>query len=108
VSVGAATTVPKWGYGFRAFPFAGKKPGFINVRIYGGGVLETARSAVSLWRGTHTKGMHDWFATAVRMRFSRPMPFQIGGDAIGEREEIVLRAARERVRAVDWRTALAS
>jgi diacylglycerol kinase family enzyme len=108
VSVGAAATVPEWGYGFRAFPFAGKKPGFINVRIYGGGVLDTVRSAASLWRGTHTEGMHDWFATAVRMRFSRPMPFQIGGDAMGEREEIVLRAARETVRAVDWRTAFSA
>jgi len=41
------------------------------------------------------------------MRFSRPMPFQIGGDPMGERTEIVLRAARERVRLVDWRAALA-
>jgi diacylglycerol kinase family enzyme len=108
VSVGAAATVPEWGYGFRAFPYAGLKPGFINLRVYGGHVLETVRNAASLWRGTHTKGMHDWFATAVRMRFSRPMPFQIGGDAMGEREEIVLRAARETVRAVDWRTDLAA
>jgi hypothetical protein len=35
------------------------------------------------------------------------MPFQIGGDPMGERTEIVLRAARERVRLVDWRAALA-
>ena len=50
--------------------------------------------------------MHDWFATAVRMRFSRPMPFQIGGDPMGNREEIVLRVARETVRVVDWHSAL--
>ncbi len=108
VSVGAASTVPEWGYGFRAFPFAGAKPGLINVRIYDGHVLDAAKSVVSLWRGSHTRGMHDFFASAVRMRFSRPMPFQIGGDAMGERDEIVLRAAKETVRVVDWRTALAA
>jgi diacylglycerol kinase family enzyme len=108
VSVGAAATVPEWGYGFRAFPHAGKKPGFINLRIYDRPVLDALRSAAKLWHGAQTPGLHDWFATAVRMRFSRPMPFQIGGDAMGEREEIVLRGARETVRVVDWRTALSA
>lgn len=106
VSVGAAATVPEWGYGFKAFPFAHLKPGFINVRIYGGHVFEAVKNAVQLWRGADVPQMHDFFATAVRMRFSRPMPFQIGGDAVGNREQIELRAARERVRVVDWRAAL--
>ena len=109
VSVGAAATVPEWGYGFRAFPNAGKKPGFINVRIYDRPVLDAVLGAAKLWRGDPAApGMHDWFATAVRMRFSRPMPFQIGGDAMGDREEIVLRAARETVQVVDWRSALSA
>jgi diacylglycerol kinase family enzyme len=103
VSVGAAATVPEWGYGFRAFPNARRKPGFINVRIYEGHVLDALRNVVALWRGAEAPGMHDWFAKAVRMRFSRPMPFQIGGDAMGERDEITLRAAAETVRVVDWR-----
>ena len=106
VSVGAASTVPEWGYGLRAFPHARLKPGFINVRIYDGHVLDAVLNAVKLWRGVSVPGMHDWFATAVRMRFSRPMPFQIGGDAMGERTEIVFRAARETVRVIDWRSAL--
>jgi hypothetical protein len=106
ISVGAASTVPEWGYGLRAFPWARLKPGFINVRIYAGHVVDAVLNAARLWQGLEVAGMHDWFATAVRMRFSRPMPFQIGGDAMGERGEIVLRAARETVRVVDWRAAL--
>ncbi|MGE5049871.1 MAG: diacylglycerol/lipid kinase family protein [Deltaproteobacteria bacterium] len=106
ISVGAASTVPEWGYGLRAFPHARLKPGFINVRIYEGHVVDAVLNAPKLWRGMEVAGMHDWFATAVRMRFSRPMPFQIGGDAMGERSEIVLRAARETVRVVDWHAAL--
>ena len=106
ISVGAASTVPEWGYGLRAFPHALLKPGFLNLRIYDGHVLDAVLGAVKLWRGDDVPGLHDWFATSVRMRFSRPMPFQIGGDAMGERTEIELRAARETVHVVDWRAAL--
>src|SRR4051812_2464794 len=108
ISVGAASTVAEWGYGLRAFPHARLQPGFINVRLYDGHVLDALVNAPRLWRGVQVRGMHDWFATAVRMRFSRPMPFQIGGDAMGERVEIVLRRARETVRMVDWRAAFAA
>jgi diacylglycerol kinase family enzyme len=107
-SVGAASTVRDWGYGLRAFPHAGLKPGFINLRIYQGHVLDALLNAAKIWRGVDVPGMHEWFATAVRMRFSRPMPFQIGGDPMGERTEIILRAASERVRVVDWRAAFAT
>ena len=103
ISVGAASSVRDWGYGLRAFPHAELKPGFIGVRIYAGHVFEALLNAPRIWRGLGVPGMQDWFATAVRMRFSRPMPFQIGGDPMGERTEIVFRAARERVRMVDWR-----
>src|SRR3954468_23154363 len=106
ISVGAASTIPEWGYGLRAFPHALLSPGFVNVRVYEGHVIDAVVNAAKIWRGLEVPGMHDWFGTAVRMRFSRPMPFQIGGDAMGERAEIVLRKAAERVRVVDWRAAL--
>jgi diacylglycerol kinase family enzyme len=108
ISVGAASTVPEWGYGLRAFPHARLKPGLINLRIYQGHVTDALRNAAKLWRGLPVEGLYDWFATAARMRFSRPMPFQIGGDPMGERTELVLRSAREVVNVVDWRRALSS
>jgi hypothetical protein len=40
------------------------------------------------------------------MTFSRPMPFQIGGDGVGLREQIEYRVAKETVPLVDWRAAL--
>ena len=107
VSVGGASTTTELGYGFKAFPFARMKPGFINVRIYDQPVLDAVRNIPSLWRGTFPQpGMHDYFATAVQFNFSRPMPFQIGGDGIGVREEITLRVASETVDLVDWKAAL--
>jgi diacylglycerol kinase family enzyme len=105
VSVAAVSTVTEWGYGLRACPYARLKPGFFNLRIYEGHVLDALLNAPKLWRGIDVPGMYDWLATAVRVRFSRPMPFQIGGDAMEERTEIVFRAAREKVRVVDWRSA---
>jgi hypothetical protein len=47
--------------------------------------------------------MHDWFATHIRMTFSRPMPLQIGGDAHGFRRTVEYRAAEGEVRMVDWK-----
>lgn len=107
LSVGAAATAPEWGYGFRAFPFARAKSGFVNVRVFDRPVLQTLPNVADYWRGRFpSPGMHDWFATWVRMTFSRPMPFQIGGDGVGEREAVDFRAAREGLQVVDWRQAL--
>lgn len=108
LSVGAASSTPQWGYGFKAFPFARARPGHINLRIYDRPVLEAVRRAVSLWTGKFPlPGMTDFFVKRARMRFSRPMPFQIGGDPVGLRDEIVFSVASEQARVVDWHAALA-
>lgn len=109
VSVGAASGTPEWGYGFKAFPHARVKPGHINLRIYDRPVLEAVRNSVNLWTGKFPQpGMSDFFVKRARMRFSRPMPFQIGGDPVGFRDEITFAVAPERVRLVDWHAALAA
>ena len=74
-SVAAASTCPEFGYGFRAFPFAERMLGMINVRIYDRSAQAAVANIPKLWRGAHPlRGMHDWFASAVRMTFSRPVP----------------------------------
>jgi diacylglycerol kinase family enzyme len=106
VGIGAAGSTPDWGFNFRAFPYARSKPGFINVRVFDKTVLDAVRSMFRLWKGeVPLPGMHDFFVTDVTMAFSRPMPFQIGGDGVGMREEISFRAAKETVPIVDWRSA---
>ena len=47
--------------------------------------------------------MHDWFATAIRMTFSRPMSLQIGGDAVGERRTVEYRIGARQIEMLDWR-----
>lgn len=106
VSVASAATVPEFGFRFRAFPHARAKPGLLNLRVYAGTVVQALRHLPSFWRGRPPQPrMFDFFVTAARLRFSRPMPFQIGGDGEGRRDALELHLAREQVEIVDWRRA---
>ncbi len=103
-SVAGAATCPEFGYGFRAYPFAERLPGKLNVRVYDRDAPGAVTDIPKLWRGMHPlRGMHDWFVTAVRMTLSRPMPLQIGGDAVGLRQSIEFRASPRHVDMLDWR-----
>jgi diacylglycerol kinase family enzyme len=103
-SVAGAATCPEFGYGFRAYPHAERLLGFMNVRVYdrkaNGAILDIPK----LWKGQHPlRGMTDWFATEIRMTFSRPMPLQIGGEAIGSRLTVEYKTSERTVDALDWR-----
>jgi len=103
MSVAGCSTSPDLGYGFRAYPFAERFPGRMNVRVYDEGTLAAILAIPRIWRGEHPlKGMHDWFATAVRLTFSRKVPLQIGGDAIGLRQTVECRIADRRINVLDW------
>jgi diacylglycerol kinase family enzyme len=102
--VAGAATCPEFGYQFRAYPFAERVPGFFNVRIYEREPLGAVRDIPKLWRGQHPlAGMHDWFVTEARMTFSRPVPLQIAGDAVGYRQSVDYRVHPKPVHVLDWR-----
>jgi diacylglycerol kinase family enzyme len=103
-SVAGAATCPEFGYGFKAYPFAERLLDSLNIRIYDQKALSAVADIPKLWRGEHPlRGMHDWFTTEVRMTFSRPMPLQIGGEAIGTRLTVEFKRSKRRVDALDWR-----
>ena len=109
MGVASAGTEPEWGYGFRAFPFAQAVPGHVNFRVYDRAPVEATRKMFKLWRGEFPEpGMHDFFTTHFRLRFSRPMPFQIAGDGLGLRDTIEMRVAPRAVDLIDWNAARAS
>ncbi|MBK6691682.1 MAG: diacylglycerol kinase [Myxococcales bacterium] len=101
--VAGCATCPEFGYQFRAYPFAERMPGAFNIRIFETPPLEAVRSIPRLWRGDRVRGMHDWFATEVRMTFSRPVPLQIAGDAVGFRQSVDYRMHPRHVDVLDWR-----
>lgn len=103
----AAATMPFYGYGFRMFPFAGERRGMMQLRL---GQL-TASSILAnlpkLWAGRwFPEGLQDFQAREVTIRFARPMPFQVGGDAAGYREEVKLSVAPEPVELLDFHGAM--
>ncbi len=103
-SVCGAATTAEWGFGFRAFPFAGVVPRRFCLRIYSGRAVEATLRMGQLWRGDHPVAkMHTWLLTRCKATFSRPVPFQIGGDRMGMRSEIEYALATEQVDVLDWR-----
>jgi hypothetical protein len=107
IGIASVATCPEFGYRFRAFPFAERMPGFFSVRAYNQRALAAVVRIPSLWKGSYPlPWMHDWFATHLRMTFSRSVPLQIGGDAHGFRRSVEYRAAAQEARMVDWRRLL--
>lgn len=103
-SVCAAGTSAEWGFGFRAFPFAGLVARRFCMRIYAGKAAEATLRMAQLWRGAHpVPKMHTWLLTRCRASFSRPVPFQIGGDRLGIRQEVEYTLAPETIDLLDWR-----
>ncbi len=105
-SVAVAGTSEYFGFGFRAFPKARERAGHFHARIYTGGPLDALLAARALWRGGPVRGMHDFLLTNATFTFSRPLPFQIGGDPCAARERLVLRVDPLGVHVVDWTAAL--
>lgn len=102
-SVCGIGTSPQWGYGFVAFPFAGLVERRFNLRNYGGGAIEALLHSPWLWMGKHPLTKMDcWLLDGVRLEFNRKVPFQLGGDLLGDRDTVEYRIADEYVHLVHW------
>ncbi len=103
----AAGTVPFYGFELKMFPFAGKRRGMMNLRLSTMGTGTILANLPSLWKGEYTNdGLHDFLVSDATIRFNRPMPFQIAGDAEGYREEVRFQVSPEAVDLVDFTGAL--
>ncbi|MBK6513376.1 MAG: diacylglycerol kinase [Polyangiaceae bacterium] len=104
VSVCSVGTSPEWGFGFRAFPFAGLVRGRFNLRMYVGNTMEAVSRIPLLWTGKHPLDkMLTWLLTSCEARFSRHVPFQIGGDLLGHFDRIQYDISDDTVDVLDWR-----
>jgi len=101
-----AATMPFYGYGFRMFPFASQRRGMMHVRLGAVPTTSVLANLPKLWNGRwFPEGIHDFHAKDVTIRFARPMPLQIGGDAAGYRDEVKLSVAPESVELLDFHAA---
>lgn len=101
----AAGTVPFYGFGLRAFPFAESSPGHMQVRLVTQLSVPTVLwNLPSIWSGQFEHpAVLDFHAERVSIQFERPMPLQVGGDAEGWREQVTLALAPNRIELVDFR-----
>jgi len=87
-TIGAATT-PLLGYGVKLFPFATQRPGSFHLRVIDLSPLQCVANIPAAFQGTmQGEGIHDFHADRCRMVFDRALPFQLGGDAMGYRDEV--------------------
>jgi diacylglycerol kinase family enzyme len=96
------STIPYWGFGARMFPFADEREDRFSLRIADIGPLDVVLHLRKLWNGTYRSSrMHDFLVERIRIRFDRPMPLQIGGDAVGYRSEAEVAIAGRPIQVVD-------
>jgi diacylglycerol kinase family enzyme len=106
----AASTVPYYGLGLRAFPFAGAAQGVMQLRIATSiGVPTLLLNLSRIWAGEFShEGLLDFHADRVALRFERPVPLQVGGDAEGWRDALTFSMAANPVEIVDFGRAAAA
>jgi diacylglycerol kinase family enzyme len=99
----AAGTIPYYGLELKMFPFAARRRGMMHLRLGNVSTPVVLANLPKLWRGRwFPEGIQDFHASEVQLRFARPMPMQIAGDAAGYRDEMKLAVATEPVELVDF------
>ena len=102
--IAAVSTVPNYGFGFRAFPYALRAPGRFQLRLTAISVPRILTHLRTLWRGGPAPaGVLDFHCDKVSVRFDREMPLQVGGDAEGYRREVVFEMAERPLELLDFR-----
>jgi len=102
----AAGTVPYYGFGLKAFPFALARPGTMQLRVVSDiGVASLLWNVPRIWKGSFSHpGLLDFQVERVDLTFDRPVPLQVGGDAEGMRERVTFGMAPQSVEVVDFGT----
>jgi diacylglycerol kinase family enzyme len=100
----AVATIPYYGYGFRAFPFAEERADRMHLRIANISAGAFVRHFPAIWRGEYQspERISDFLVQAVDLQMDPPTPFQIGGDFHCVTSEMRVQLAARRIRLVDF------
>jgi len=100
----ALSTIPYWGFGFRAFPYANERVDRMQLRLSTISAGPFLRNFKSIWRGDFEASdmLFDYLVEAVKIEVDPPSPFQIGGDFFGIRDKIEAKLSAEPIRIVDF------
>jgi diacylglycerol kinase family enzyme len=97
-------TIPYFGYGFRAFPYAEERSDRMSLRVTTISPVPFVANFRAIWKGEYDNPnyMFDYLVEAVTIEIDPPTPFQIGGDPRGERSSITARVSPQTIRLVDF------
>jgi len=100
----ALSTIPYYGYGFRMFPYSEDRPNRMQLRITTISPPEFVRHLREIWDGTYEnpKVLFDYWVEGVALEFDPPAPFQIGGDARGDRARVTVKLSETPIELVDF------
>jgi len=100
----AGSTVPYYGFGLRAFPFAGRRAGHMHFRVFTRiPVTSLVANVGPIFRGDFRHpGLLDFEVQEVEITADRPVPFQSGGDAGGDRDRVRMGMAPRSVALLDY------
>jgi len=91
-------TTPYYGYGLKALPFVNKKKGYFQIRIMDIPPLKLGVRVLQAWNGLYEgDDVKDFLVKDVSVKFSRPMPFQIAGEAAGYKKEVMASLSKEKI-----------
>ena len=102
--IASVSTIPYYGFGLRAFPFAEERNDRMNLRISTIGVPAFVANMRSVWRGEYhdPRVLSDFLVDDITVEFDPPTPFQIGGDPHGVLARMRMRLSPEPVELVDF------
>lgn len=96
-------TIPYWGFGAKALPYAEEREDRFHLRVVDFGSLQAALHLRALWRGVYYgKGIHDFLVERVSIHCDRPTPLQVGGDALEPRSVVHAALAAHPIQVVDY------
>lgn len=100
----ALSTIPYYGYGFRMFPYAEERPNRMQLRVSTISPPEFVRHLKEIWKGSYEnpKVLFDYWVESVSLEFEPAAPFQIGGDARGDRTSVTVALSATPIELVDF------
>lgn len=100
----ALSTIPYYGFGFRAFPYADERDDRMQLRISTIGVADFVRNFAAIWRGEFEPAdeVIDYLVESVTIAMDPATAFQVGGDLRGTRESVDVVLSPQPIQLVDF------
>jgi diacylglycerol kinase family enzyme len=96
-------TIPYWGFGARAFPYAEERADRFNLRVVNFGSATVVANIRSIWQGSYRSDrLHDFLVERMTIECAEPTPLQIGGDVTGVRSSVKVALSEKPIQVVDY------